>query len=147
MKKIIMVGGAIIIGLLFSKLIFNQYKTSPVDMVVKKIYFIQQGVYSSYESMQKNTSKLKKYTYEKIGDKYYVYGCFTRNKDNIKIIQKYFKTLGYEIFAKELNIQSEEFANLIDQYDYLLNAVTKEETIKSICAEVTKKYEEMVLNE
>ena len=93
------------------------------------------------------TSKLKKYTYEKIGDKYYVYGCFTRNKDNINIIQKYFKTLGYEIFAKELNIQSEEFANLIDQYDYLLNAVTKEETIKSICAEVTKKYEEMVLNE
>ena len=37
MKKIIMVGSAIIIGLLFSKLIFNQYKSSPVDMVVKKI--------------------------------------------------------------------------------------------------------------
>lgn len=36
MKKIIMVVGAIIIGLLFSKLIFNQYKSSPVDMVVKK---------------------------------------------------------------------------------------------------------------
>lgn len=146
-KSLFLIITAILLGLLFSKILFGQYKSLPVSTDSKKIYFIQQGVYSSEASMKENTSKLAHYTYEKIGDKYYVYACFTKESDNINIIKKYFDSINYSIYAKEMNINNEQFINILEQYDYLLSAVENPETIKNVCKQIVTKYEEMVLSD
>lgn len=148
MKKLLfLMASAILLGLLFAKVLFGQYKSLPVNTQSEKIYFIQQGVYSSEASMKENTSKLSHYTYEKIGDKYYVYACFTKESDNINIIKKYFDSINYSIYAKEMNLESEQFINVLEQYDYLLSAVENPETVKNVCKQIVTKYEEMVLND
>ena len=146
-KSLFLIITAILLGLLFSKILFGQYKSLPVSTDSKKIYFIQQGVYSSEASMKENTSKLAHYTYEKIGDKYYVYACFTKESDNINIIKKYFDSINYSIYAKEMNVNNEQFINVLEQYDYLLSAVENPETIKNVCKQIVTKYEEMVLSD
>ena len=92
--------------------------------------------------MVKNTEKLEGYTYEKQDGKYYVYVCFTTNKDNIEIIEKYFKSLNYSIYVKERETTNINFLSILKEYDYLMNAISKEETIKNICKNLVKKYEE-----
>ena len=70
MKKFLfLLISALLLGLLFSKILFGQYQSIPVDSYSKKVYFIQQGVYSTEASMKENTAKLAHYTYEKIGNK------------------------------------------------------------------------------
>ena len=133
---------AIITGIIFSKFVFKSYESFQVSKELSTIYFIQQGVYSNYSSMLKNTDKLKKYTYEKIDGKYYVYVCFTTNVENIPIIEKYFKSLNYSIYVKEKNIDNMKFFNSLKEYDYLIKAINTEETIKNICERLVKKYEE-----
>lgn len=135
------------LGFLFSKILFGQYRELPVNSTIKKVYFIQQGVYSSEASMQENTSKLAHYTYEKIGSKYYVYGCFTAQKENIDIIKNYFQSLNYSIYAKEINIDNEQFLNILEQYDYLMNNIENVATVKNICKQIVTKYEELVLSD
>lgn len=147
MKKFLfLLISALLLGLLFSKILFGQYKSLPVNSYDKKVYFIQQGVYSSEKSMKENTNKLSKYTYEKIGDKYYVYGCFTKNSENINIIKKYFDSIDYSIYAKEINMENEQFITILEQYDYLMNNVENIETIKNVCKQIVTKYEELVLH-
>ncbi len=143
MKKfLLIIVLALLLGVGFSKFIFNQYE-EPVNIEFDKVIFIQQGVYSSYESMQENTKKLEHYTYEKIGDKYYVYVCFTKKNENVSIIKKYFDSLNYTTYAKEMNFKNEAFLNVLDQYDYLMGAVENVETIKNICKQIVTKYDEV----
>ena len=143
MKKVL---GIIVLGLItgicFSLLIFKKYESMQALKEVEKVYFIQQGVYSNYNNMVKNTEKLEAYTYEKIDGKYYVYVCFTTNKENINIIEEYFKSLNYSIYAKEKELIDVRFMNVLTEYDYLLSNIKKKETTKNICKQLVKKYEE-----
>ena len=143
MKKFLMVIIlAIITGVAFSLFIFSKYEERETSKEVNKIYFVQQGVYSNYSNMVKNTDKLEAYTYEKDNGKYYVYVCFTAKEDNLRLIEQYFKSLNYSINIKEKDLNKIEFLNVLNEYDYLMSAITKEETIKNICKQLVKKYEE-----
>ena len=64
-KTLLVIALALITGILFSRFIFESYETSQVSKEIETIYFIQQGVYSNYSNMVKNTDKLERYTYEK----------------------------------------------------------------------------------
>ena len=132
----------IITGVVFSLFIFKEYEKRQVSKEVKPIYFVQQGVYSNYNNMIKNTEKLEAYTYEKIDNKYYVYACFTANKENIRLIEKYFKSLNYSTYIKEKDITDLRFINVLNEYDYLMSNIEKEETVKNICKQLVKKYDE-----
>jgi len=133
---------ALIIGIAFSYFIFKNYELKQVSKEFTKVYFVQQGVYSNYSNMVKNTSKLEEYTYEKKENKYYVYVCFTMNKSNIPIIEKYFKSLNYSTYIKEEKITDLRFINVLNEYDYLMTMIKNEETIKNICKQLVKKYDE-----
>lgn len=133
---------AIITGVAFSLFIFSKYEEKEVSKEINKIYFVQQGVYSNYNNMQKNTEKLEAYTFERINEKYYVYVCFTTNKENLNMIEKYFKSLNYSIYIKEKEITDYRFLEVLNQYDYLMSKVEKGETIKNICKQLVHKYEE-----
>ncbi len=112
-----------------------------------KIYFIQQGVYSSEENMKNNVTDKFNYIYEVIDNKYYVYIAITEDPDSLKKIKDYFTSLGYSIYVKEYNIDNEAFMAILKQYDSLLKATDDKDTIKAICSQVLAKYEELVLVE
>ena len=129
----------------------NQYdgkeKVEPVFNTGEKVYFIQQGVYSSKESMETNVTDFAYYIYNIENDKYYVYIGATMDNKNITKLQGFYKDMGYDIYVKEVNITDEAFLQVLNQYDILLNKTTDKPTIKAICSQVLSKYEELVIGD
>lgn len=147
MKKLFPVVSAIIIGICLAKFMFNQYtyeaKISTVFNNGTKVYFLQQGVYSSYESMQTSLTKFNYYIYSLNEDKYYVYVAITKSQENLEKLKEYYKSLGYSIYVKELNINNNDFLNILEQYDILLNKTTEISVIDAIVTQTLTKYEEL----
>lgn len=146
MKKNI---GLILLALLIGILLFKVF-TSSYDLQVSSnselVYFVQYGVYSSYDSMKDNTKSLEKFIYNVDKDKYYVYLGFTKDKNNLEKIKGYFSALGYSIYSKEIYINNVELLNIIPTYDALITNVTDNASIKYILTEELEKYVE-VMNE
>lgn len=147
MKRIYVVISASLIGICLAKFMFNQYNYSAnIDTVFNngtKVYFLQQGVYSSYESMQTSLSSFTYYIYTLSEDKYYVYVALTKDKDNLDKLKDYYSNLGYSIYVKELSINNSEFLKYLEQYDTLLNKTTEKSVIEAIVVQALSKYEEL----
>ena len=141
----------IIVGFFMGTFLLNQYENredvKPTFNSKKTVYFIQQGVYSTKESMEKNVTNFAYYIYNVIDDKYYVYIGMTMDQKNVSILQGYFKDLGYDIYVKEVTIDNESFTQVLNQYDILLEKTTDKATIKAICSQVLSKYEELVIGD
>lgn len=140
---------AIGIGFVCGKLMFNQYDSASSIKTVfneknEKLYFIQQGVYSSKESMEKNTTNFPYYIYDLIDDKYHVYIGITKLAENAEKLKEYFEKKGYIIYVKELNVSNKEFVNAIDSYDELLSKTNDDKAIETILNQVLLKYEELI---
>lgn len=140
---------ALIVGVILGRFILNQYefegKIIPVGSKSKNAYFIQQGVYSSKESMQENLSDFPYYIYSIKEDRYYVYIGITLLEENLEKIKGYYEEKGYITYVKELTINNEDFITILEQYDNLLQNSDDEEVISTICSQVLSKYEELVL--
>lgn len=138
------------VGFFMGKLMFSQYDDKQglklVSSASEKVYFIQQGVYSSKESMEENTSNLTYYIYTIDNDRYYVYIGITKNEENLDKLKGYFDSLGYNIYVKEFYISSESFITVLDQYETMLSETNDSKTIGAICSQILSKYEELVIN-
>lgn len=147
MRKIFPIIAAVIIGVCLAKFMFNQYNyNSPLSTVFNngtKVYFIQQGVYSNYESMQTSLASFSYYIYTLENDKYYVYVAITKSKENLEKLKGYYSNLGYSIYVKELSVNNTEFLNLLEQYDTLLLKSTENSVIEAITIQTLTKYEEL----
>lgn len=142
---------AIVIGFLLGKFMFNQYDSKSKIKTVfndkgEKVYFLQQGVYSSKENMEKNTASFDSYIYDLIDDKYYVYVGITKNEQNVEKLQGFFKDMGYIIYVKEFNIDNVSFLESLENFDTMLSNTDSNKTIKSITSQILSKYEELVQN-
>ncbi len=142
---------AIVIGFLLGKFMFNQYDSKSNIKTVfnqkgEKVYFLQQGVYSSKESMEKNTSSFDSYIYDLIDEKYYVYVGITKNEQNVQKLQGFFKDMGYIIYVKEFNIDNEAFLEALSNYDEMLLNTDSSKTIKTVVSQILSKYEELIQN-
>lgn len=140
---------ALITGLILGRFVLNQYefegKIVPVGAKSKNAYFIQQGVYSSKESMEENMTDFPYYIYTIIDDKYYVYIGITFLEENLEKIKGYYEKKGYITYVKELSVNDEKFITVLEQYDNLLQGSDEEEVIGTVCSQVLNKYEELVL--
>lgn len=141
---------AILVGFVLGKFMLNQYdfngKIIPTISTSKNAYFIQQGVYSSKESMEKNTTNFPYYIYVLDNDKYYVYIGITFLEENMNKIKGYYEEKGYNTYVKEINISNDNFITILEQYDILLKESTDLQVIGTICSQVLNEYEELVLN-
>lgn len=142
---------ALLIGLVIGRFILNQYtfegRIVPTFKSQETGYFIQQGVYSSKESMEDSTSSLPYYIYNIEDNKYYVYVGITLNKENVDKLKGYYENLGYTTYVKEFNISNDNFLTVLKQYDSLLKESSDEEVIGTVCSQVLNKYEELVLKD
>lgn len=147
MKKTFPIISAIVIGFCLAKFMFNQYNydanISTVFNNGTKVYFLQQGVYSDYDSMQKSLAGFNYYIYTLKEDKYYVYVSITKSEENLEKLKGYYNDLGYSIYVKEININDNEFLTLLDTYDVLLSKTTEKSVIEAIITQTLSKYEEL----
>lgn len=149
MKKIfILVAVAIALGGISGKILFSKYED--LDQFVfsddKKVYFLEEGVYSTKQSLDNNTKEISPKLVIKDDDKYYVYVGITKSIDNAKKIKKMYTNKGYSIYEKEKNITNTEFLNNIEQFDVLVESTKKERDITTIQEVVLSNYEEMIIN-
>lgn len=142
---------ALLVGFLLAKFTIDQYdkkeSLKTVFSSYETLYFIQQGVYSSKESMEKNMTDFAYYIYNLEDDKYYTYIGITKSSGNLEKLKGFFENMGYITYIKEFNVESDAFIEVLNQYDNLLSQTDDENTIKAICSQVLSKYEELILNE
>lgn len=104
-KLLILIAVATILGGISGKLLFSKYEN--IDKLVfnenKKVYLLQEGVYSSKSSLDSNTKDISPKLVVKNNDKYYVYVGITKNYNNAKKIKKCIMTKGI-IFIKKKKI-------------------------------------------
>lgn len=140
---------ALFIGFFLSYFFLNQYndfKGIRVSNTGSNLYFIQYGVYSSLESLEKNTINLQNYVYNIDNDLYYVYVGITKEKNNAEKIVNYYKSLGYNTIIKEFGISNKKFLELLTNYDELLMNTTDNNAISAALNQTLMKYEEVVIN-
>ena len=108
---------AITISLIFSKLIFSSYKTEQVMASAGNIYYLQYGVFTSHEVMDKNINKLENYLVYEIDNKYYVYLGIYANIDIAKKIKKIYEEEGIYTYIKNDYITDSELIDIIHDGD------------------------------
>lgn len=139
---------ALIIGFFLGKFMLNQY--SDIEVVSMStdsdnLYFLQQGVYSSLDSMKENMANFSYYIYNLDEDGYHTYVGITKKYENASKIKGFFDEKGYDIYIKEIGISDKDFVTVVEQYDLLLNEASGD-MIGDICGQVLSSYEELVLN-
>ena len=140
---------AIVTGFFLSYIFINQYNDFngiTVSGTGENVYFIQYGVFSSLESMEKETITLTNYIYSKIDDMYYVYVGITKNSDNANKIVSYYKNLGYETIIKKYQITNNSFLKILNNYDKVLVETDDSTTIASLISQVLIEYEKEEIN-
>lgn len=140
---------ALIIGFFLSNLFIKQYDNYAglkISGLSSELYFIQYGVFSSLESMERETIELENYVYNIDEDMYYVYVGITKNKDNANKIINYYKNLGYDTILKQYNISNDSFLEEIENYDNILLSTEDTTAIASLINQILTKYEEVVIN-
>ena len=151
MKKYIFpVITSFLIGTVMAIILISGYddaESITVSGSAKKIYYVQRGVYSSKDSMEKNMSSFSHYVYNVEDNKYYTYIGITGNKENADKIKDYYKKQGYDTYVKEKITDNESFVTILGQYEEILKNTKDEGTIETICNQVLSKYEELVNGE
>ena len=136
---------SLLVGFLLSFYMLKEYEKTDIFFVFyesETAYLIQQGVYSSMESMQENTAHLTDYIYSVIDDMYYVYIGISLDSSNVNKLQEYYKNKDINTIIKTTTLTDQEFIETLRQYDMVLNNTSDEETIKEICKQVLSKYKE-----
>ncbi len=136
---------SLLVGFLLSFYMLKEYESVniiPVFNVKETAYLVQQGVYSSMESMQENTSHLSDYIYSVIDNMYYVYIGISLESDNVNKIQEYYKNKDINTIIKTTTISDNDLINSLRQYDMVLKETNEEETIKEIIKQTLSKYKE-----
>lgn len=136
--------GAVILGTMSGKALFSKYGKSIDTMDNEDVYFLQEGVYSSKDSLNNNTSEITPKLVVPSDDKYYVYVGISKDLETIKKIQKIYKDKGYSTYQKKIKVDNTEFLTNMDQYDILLDNTTKTNDILTIQDVVLSNYQELV---
>ena len=140
---------AIVIGFFLSSFFINQYNSYTgikVSGIGEELYFVQYGVFSSVESMEKETIALQNYVYNINEYMYYVYVGITKNSDNANKIVDYYKNLGYETIIKKYEVTNTKFLEELNNFDNILKETDDKTAIASLINETLIKYEEVVIS-
>ena len=138
-KYILTIFISLLVGFLLSNYIIKEYDSSIISVFndKKTVYLIQQGVYSSLDSMKENTSNLSEYIYTNVDNLYYVYVGITFDIENTNKIQQIYD---FENIVKNNVITDSELIKYIEKYDLILKETNDKNTIKEIVKNVLKKY-------
>ena len=137
---------SLLIGSYLGFIIFRQYKTTSKTVFSETtiIYFLQQGVYSTKESMEDNTKLLSEYIYTLEDNQYRVFVGITSDKSNSEKLKELFNNKGIDIYIKERNIEDMAFVEKLKQYDEIIRTSTDESAILKLENQILNEYELVV---
>jgi len=137
---------SLLVGSYLGFVIFNQYKNTSETVFSEStiIYFLQQGVYSSKESMENNTKLLSEYIYTLEENQYRTFVSITASKENAEKIKNIFNHKGIDIYIKERNIEDMAFVEKLKQYDEIIRTSTDENAIMELESQILNEYELVV---
>ncbi len=127
---------SVICGSVCGRLLFSIYEEKASDTLSSNvIYLLEDSSYDDYDSMK--AASLSNYIYYEDNGKYNAVIGITRNKDNIKKIEK--------IYNKELNIEkyllsNEEIIDKIETYDKKIESSDNGEEIRSVVLSMLELY-------
>lgn len=143
---VIAVVAAVLFGYFCADIVFQRYqKKDSVFSEGTNMYFLQQGVYTKEDSIEKNIKKLSQSITVSEDGKYYVYIGMTASKEQAEKIQKIYRDQNIELYIREEKLNNHEFLNEVEQYDILLEASKTEAEVNSVLKTVLATYEEIVL--
>lgn len=122
----------------------NVPKSISVFQENNTFYFLQEGIYSSKDIMQENTSDIMNKLTVFEDNKYYVYVGITMDIDNANKIQKIYQDMGYKIYIKTVNLDNEEFASNVSQFDLLVKESDANDDILTVEEVVMANYEQII---
>ncbi len=122
----------------------NVPKSISVFQENNTFYFLQEGIYSSKDIMQENTSDIMNKLTVFEDNKYYVYVGITMDIDNANKIQKIYQDMGYKIYIKTVNLDNEEFASNVSQFDLLVKESDANNDILTVEEVVMANYEQII---
>lgn len=131
---------SVICGAICGKLVYQIYdKELKENLSGEKIYLIQAGAYSTYDSMLKNTS-LNNYVYYEDQDGLFksIIGL-TESQENIEKIKN---TYGEEVLISEYFSNDQELNKKIKEYDSQLKEISNPEEIKKLVLEMLTLYKD-----
>lgn len=131
---------SILCGSICGRLVFSSYNTKITDELSgKRVYLIQSGAYSNYDSMIENTL-LSNYVYYHDDDGLFksIIGI-TLNDDNIEKIKQVY---GVEVIITEYYSTNKDLNKKIKEYDDLLVNANDNEEIKKIVLETLELYKD-----
>ena len=149
MKKVIirclifLIGGIVVGNHLYQKVnpnLLNVFKEQD------KYYCLQQGVYSSKDSMQKETRDISPKLVIEKDNKYYVYLAITGNKDNAEKLKMYLEEDGISSYLKEIKVESKDFINNVREFDILIENTNRKNEVYTIEEVVLSNYEKNLEN-
>lgn len=137
---------SLLIGSYLGFIIFRQYKNTSETVFSETtiIYFLQQGVYSTKESMEDNTKSISEYIYTLENNQYKVYVGITTEKNNALKIKEIFNDKGIDIYIKEMNIDDMSFIEKLKQYDEIIKVSTDNNAIIELENQILNEYELVV---
>lgn len=145
-KVIIPILIAVLLGCVSGKILYESYESkNNNDSKYFNSYLLQVGVYSDKHSLKQATKNLHDYIVKEENGKYYVYMGITTSKKNADKIKKAYESKNIDLYIKEDNINNVEFLSSLEQYDVLLDSVTKDKDILSINEVILSTYDEMVM--
>lgn len=137
---------SLLIGSYLGFIVFRQYKNNSETVFSEKtiIYFLQQGVYSTKESMEDNTKLLNEYIYTLEDNKYRVFIGITADKSNAEKIENIYKNKSIDIYIKERNILDMSFVEKLKQYDEIIRTSNDDNVILELQNQILNEYELVV---
>lgn len=136
---------SLLVGFLLANFLLKQYDSTiniiPTFKQNQTVYLVQQGVYSSIESMQENTKRINYYVYTLKDGYYYVYIGMSLDSEIIKKIQNYYTDLKIETIIKTITMNNNDFITTLNQTDQILKETEDKDTIKEVINQILKKYE------
>ena len=136
---------AVILGGICGNILYQKYKdTSYTFLENNKIYFLQEGVYDSIDSYNRNTKDINPKLVINDDKNYYVYVGISKSLDGIKKIKKVYDKKGYNTYQKELAVNDQLFLTNLEQYDILLESAKTTDDILTIEEVVLSNYEEII---
>lgn len=138
---------ATLLGTICGKFLFNKYQdTALVFKEGEKLYFLQEGVYDSYEAVTNNTKSITPKAVVEENNKYHVYVGISAEKDVTEKLKSIYEEKGYQLYEKEIEVSNKEFVENMKQYDILAKTCDEAKDLLTIEEVVLSNFEEVTKN-
>ena len=129
---------SVICGSICGRLLFSIYEEKASDTLSSNvIYMLIDSSYDDYDSMK--ASSLGNYIYYEDNGKYNAVIGITKNKENIKKIEKIYNK---ELNIKEYLLSDKDIINKINEYDKEIESSKDDAEIKKVVLEMLELYKE-----